>query len=240
MTSGKRKFRIINGAGARRPAPRRWFGFGRSANVAPRSGFEGRGGMMGGWIFLILLSIGAYVAAKLPPTEWTVTAELQGAATASDGDSLRLDGRRIRLEGIDAPEISQTCRRGEATWDCGGEARERLKTLISGLATACRLHGHDRYGRDLGVCEAGQRDLGREMVLSGYAVSYGRYQNEEDVAREGRVGLWSGDFVRPQAWRRSNGGAEEMPHGTDDWWGLIPQWLEEQVRVIFRRIVSGG
>nr|WP_225169086.1 thermonuclease family protein [Ensifer sp. IC4062] len=195
---------------------------------------------MSGWIFLALLSIGAYVAAKLPPPEQTVTAELQGVATASDGDSLRLNGRRIRLEGIDAPEIGQTCRRGEATWDCGGEARERLKMLISGLATACRLHGHDRYGRDLGVCAAGQRDLGREMVLSGYAVSYGRYQNEEDVAREGRVGLWSGDFVRPQAWRQSNGRAEEMPHDADDWWRLILQWLEEQVRVIFRRIVHGG
>lgn len=196
--------------------------------------------MMGGWIFLILLSIGAYVAAKLPPPERTVTGELQGAATASDGDSLRLDGRRIRLEGIDAPEIGQTCRRGEAAWDCGGEARERLKRLTGGLTTACRLHGHDRYGRDLGVCEAGQRDLGREMVLSGYAVSYGRYQNEEDMARKGGVGVWSGDFLRPQAWRRSNGGAEETPHQTDNWSGFILQWLEEQVREIFRKFVNGG
>ncbi|MCA1405229.1 thermonuclease family protein [Ensifer sp. IC3342] len=240
MRSGKWKFRIINGAGAGSPAPRRRFGFGRSAAAEPRRGSEGRGGIVGGWIFLILLSIGAYVAAQLPPPERTVTGELQGAATASDGDSLRLGGRRIRLEGIDAPEIGQACRRGEATWNCGEEARERLKTLVSGLATSCRLHGHDRYGRDLGVCEAGQRDLGREMVLSGHAVSYGRYQNEEDAAREGRVGIWSGDFVRPQAWRQSNGGVEEMPHDTGDWSGLVLQWLEEQVRVIFRRIVYGG
>ncbi|MBB4187565.1 endonuclease YncB(thermonuclease family) [Sinorhizobium terangae] len=196
--------------------------------------------MIGGWVFLILLSIGAYIAAKLPPPERTVTGELQGAATASDGDSLRLNGRRIRLEGIDAPEIGQTCRRGETTWDCGGEARERLTTLIRGHATACRLHGHDRYGRDLGVCEAGQRDLGREMVISGYAVSYGRYQSEEDAAREERVGIWSGDFVRPQAWRRSNGGAEEMPHEMDNWSGLILQWLEDQIRVMFRRFLDGG
>lgn len=196
--------------------------------------------MTGGWIFLILLSIGAYVAGKLPPPERTVTGEVQGTATASDGDSLRLGGHRIRLEGIDAPEIGQTCRRGEATWDCGGEAHERLKSLVRGIATACRLHGNDRYGRELGVCEAGQRDLGREMVLSGYAVSYGRYQNEEDEAREGRVGIWSGHFVRPQAWRQSNGGAEEMPHDADDWSGLVLRWLEEQVRMIFRRVVDGG
>ncbi|MDK1373150.1 MULTISPECIES: thermonuclease family protein [unclassified Sinorhizobium] len=236
MRSGRRRFRILSGAGASPPQPRRRFGFSRSGTVEPKRG----SGMTGGWIFLILLSIGAYVAAQLPPPERTVTGELQGAATASDGDSLRLDGRRIRLEGIDAPEIGQTCRRGGATWDCGGEARQYLKTLTSGLTTACRLHGHDRYGRDLGVCEAGQRDVGREMVLSGYAVSYGRYQNEEEAAREGGVGVWSGDFVRPQAWRRSNGGAEETPHEADNWSGLILQWIEEQGRVIFKRLVNGG
>ncbi|MDK1386735.1 thermonuclease family protein [Sinorhizobium sp. 8-89] len=240
MRPGNRKFRIINGTGAKPPAPGRGFGFGRPAGALPRKRADGRGGMIGGWMFLLLLSIGAYFAAKLPPPEQTVTGELQGAASASDGDSLRLDGRRVRLEGIDAPEIGQTCRRGDVTWDCGAEARQRLRALTSGLATVCRLHGRDRYGRDLGVCEAGQRDLGREMVLSGYAVSYGRYQHEEEVAREGRVGLWAGDFVRPQAWRRSHGGAEETPHEASDRLELAFQWLEEQARAIFRRIVDGG
>ncbi|RVI61297.1 thermonuclease family protein, partial [Sinorhizobium meliloti] len=137
--------------------------------------------MAGGWIFLVLLGIGAYIATQLPAPERPVTGELSGPASASDGDSLRLDGRRIRIEGIDAPEIGQMCRRGETAWDCGAQARRRLVALVAGTTTVCRLHGRDRYGRELGVCAAGGADLGREMVLSGHAVSYGLYRDEEET-----------------------------------------------------------
>lgn len=88
--------------------------------------------MAGGWIFLVLLGIGAYVASQLPPPERPMTGELRGLASASDGDSLRIDGRRIRIEGIDAPEIGQMCRRGEDVWDCGAQARQRLADLVAG------------------------------------------------------------------------------------------------------------
>ncbi|WEX79186.1 thermonuclease family protein [Sinorhizobium numidicum] len=202
-------------------------------------GSEGRGGTIGGWIFLLLLSLGAYVAAKLPPPERSVTGELRGSASASDGDSLKLGGRRVRIEGIDAPEIGQTCRRGETVWDCGGEARRRLKALVDGTTASCRLHGRDRYGRDLGVCEAGGRDIGREMVLSGHAVSYGLYRDEEERAQSERSGLWAGDFVRPQEWRRTSGGGEETSHRAGDWLEFIVRWLEEEAREIVKGIGNG-
>ncbi|WP_457585948.1 thermonuclease family protein [Ensifer canadensis] len=95
----------------------------------------GRMGTIGGWIFFLLLCVGAYFASQMPPPERTVTGELSGVASASDGDSLRLDGRRIRLEGIDAPEIGQTCNRDGAEWDCGADARQRLRAMVAG--------GHD-------------------------------------------------------------------------------------------------
>jgi len=86
--------------------------------------------MLGGWIILLLLSIVAYYADKLPVGERATTGEARGAASASDGDSLRLDGKRIRIEGIDAPELDQSCERDGETWDCGRQARERLRALI--------------------------------------------------------------------------------------------------------------
>ncbi|PST21861.1 thermonuclease family protein [Mesorhizobium plurifarium] len=191
--------------------------------------------MAGGWIFLVLLGIGAYVASQLPPPERPMTGELRGLASASDGDSLRIDGRRIRIEGIDAPEIGQMCRRGEDVWDCGAQARQRLADLVAGAMIVCRLHGHDRYGRELGVCAADGTDLGREMVLSGHAVSYGLYRGEEETARAGRSGLWAGDFVRPQEWRRSKGRAAEGPHRATGWLEIILEWLQEHASAIMAR-----
>ncbi|MCA1371248.1 thermonuclease family protein [Bradyrhizobium sp. BRP14] len=241
MKPQNRRFRIIGGSAGRPTPSGRRFAFGRPENDGPprHRAQQGRAGMISGWVFLFLLSIGAFVAAKLPPPEPPVTGQLRGSASASDGDSLRIDGRRIRLEGIDAPEIGQTCRRGEAVSDCGAEARLRLKALIEGATTVCRLHGRDRYGRELGVCEADGRDIGREMVLSGHAVSYGLYRDEEEAARGDKAGLWEGDFIRPQEWRRSNGKAEESPHLAGDWLELIARWLEEQVSAIATRILGG-
>ncbi|QFI66622.1 Nuclease [Sinorhizobium alkalisoli] len=201
---------------------------------------QGRGSLIGGWLFLLVLSIGAYFASRLPPPEKPLTGELHGAAAASDGDSLRLGGRRVRIEGIDAPEIGQSCRRGKDDWDCGAEARRRLASLVGATTTRCRLHGRDRYGRELGICESGGRDIGRAMVLSGLAVSYGLYRAEEETARERQAGLWSGDFVRPQEWRRTNGKPAETPHRADDWLELIARWIEDEIRTLAKGIIGGG
>lgn len=195
--------------------------------------------MTGGWIILLLLAVGAYFADRLPRGERASTGELSGIATAGDGDSLRLEGRRIRIEGIDAPELSQSCQRGGVAWDCGLQARDRLRALIAAGDTHCRLHGRDRYGRDLATCQAGGRDVGREMVLSGYAVSYGRYQAEEARAEGERRGLWSGEFVTPGEWRRTNGHPDETPHVVDGWLEAIRRWLLEQLTALLSGIGNG-
>ncbi|WP_442892179.1 thermonuclease family protein [Ensifer sp. MJa1] len=192
--------------------------------------------MASGWIILLLLAVGAYFADRLPRAERSVTGEARGIAMAGDGDSLRLDGKRIRIEGIDAPELDQTCRRGGADWDCGRQARDRLRTLISSGDTHCRLHGRDRYGRDLATCQAGGRDIGREMVLSGYAVSYGLYAAEEARAENERRGLWSGEFVSPGEWRRTNGHPDETPHVIDGWLETIRRWLLERLTALISSI----
>jgi endonuclease YncB( thermonuclease family) len=125
-----------------------------------------------------------------------------GHLRIADGDSLELDGVRIRLLGIDAPELDQTCRAAGEPHPCGREAREHLLHLIGGRPVTCLSTELDRYGRRLGHCRAGDVDLNAEMVRTGWAVAYGGYDREEAEARAHGRGLWSGDFVWPQDFRR--------------------------------------
>jgi hypothetical protein len=54
-----------------------------------------------------------------------------------DGDTLRLDGVRVRLWGMDAPELGEMCLRGEHTYDAGAAARDALAGLVGGRAVEC-------------------------------------------------------------------------------------------------------
>ena len=97
--------------------------------------------------------------------------EIRGSAEAVDGDSLLMSGDRVRLYAIDAPELHQPCRSGDA---CGERAHEHLAKLIAGHDLLCEKRDTDRYGRDVAQCyvmETGQdgksvkgTDIGRAMV----------------------------------------------------------------------------
>ncbi len=130
---------------------------------------------------------------------------LHGAVRVVDGDSLELDGERIRLDGIDAPELRQSCGPPSAAWACGLKAREALRRAAEAGGVSCRPLDGDRYGRTVAVCRAGEADLGRAMVEAGLAVATGlAYAPEEAAARAARRGLWSGPFETPAAWRRQH------------------------------------
>ncbi|MBS0233683.1 MAG: thermonuclease family protein [Proteobacteria bacterium] len=122
-----------------------------------------------------------------------------------DGDSLWVGDDEVRLRGIDAPEWKQRCERaGGAAWSCGEAARDALARLIGGDAVSCTISERDVYGRMLGHCHAGGRDLNAQMVISGMAVAFGGYGNEQDKARSERRGLWAGDFEEPRDWRATH------------------------------------
>ena len=130
---------------------------------------------------------------------------LEGRAQVTDGDTIRIGESRIRLKGIDAPEMEQRCSRAGRSYACGETARRVLIDLVSGETVRCRATGRDRYQRILARCTVNGRDIGARMVEGGWAVSYGRdYEPEETRARSRSAGLWEGDFERPQAWRREN------------------------------------
>lgn len=159
---------------------------------------------------LVILGLGALVSARL---DRVAEQELAGSAIVNDGDSITIGSQRIRLRGIDAPELSQTCRRGGADYACGRASRDALAALVRGRTVSCTGWERDRYERLLAVCTAGGRDLNRSQVEAGWAVAYGDYRDLEDDARRQRSGLWAGTFERPQEWRVRHGGLLEDEHG---------------------------
>ena len=141
---------------------------------------------------------------------------LTGGLRAVDGDSLARGDERLRLMGIDAPELDQTCRRGPEIWRCGEAAKRALAELMAPPGAVCKGSRRDKYRRLLVTCQQGGRDLNRIMVETGYAVAFGAYEQEEASARARHMGLWSGEFQRPGDWRRAHKAtmADEAPHLT--------------------------
>lgn len=129
-----------------------------------------------------------------------------GKARATDGDSLRMGDKRIRLFGIDAPESAQSCKIEGEPWACGRASRKALERLTRGQVLTCLVRDMDRE-RLVSVCQANGVDVGRQMVRRGWAVAYTRYSMdylpEEIAARRDRLALWRSQFERPAAWRAS-------------------------------------
>src|SRR5262245_35638337 len=139
-----------------------------------------------------------------------------GGAIVNDGDSLTLGMQRVRLRGIDAPELAQTCVMDGVTYPCGRRSREMLARLVGGKAVSCSGSRRDRFDRLLGVCVAGGVDLNRTQVATGWAIAYGDYFEDEKQARLKRLGLWAGSFDRPRDWRDTHGRMYEGAHRPSD------------------------
>ena len=139
---------------------------------------------------------------------------IKGKATVVDGDTITINNTKIRFSGIDAPEsyfygMTQYCEKPNGKiWACGKKATAALKELIGKNEVECSDEGNDKYGRTLSICYANGVDLQSEMVRSGMAVAYirysTRYENEMIEAMTNRAGIWSGDFLDPEDWRRQN------------------------------------
>jgi endonuclease YncB( thermonuclease family) len=139
---------------------------------------------------------------------WLMRGQLQqdvtGAAQAIDGDSLKVGGVEVRLQGIDAPELMQICSVSGRDTPCGREARAHLRRLVSGGLATCIGSERDRYGRMLANCRVRGIDINAAMVRDGHAVAFGGYESEEAEARQAYRGLWAGTFARPRDWRAAN------------------------------------
>jgi endonuclease YncB( thermonuclease family) len=130
---------------------------------------------------------------------------LSGPAKVIDGDSLEIQGKRIRLLGIDAPEATQSCDSEGQKWPCGQASAERLRGLIGDDAVTCDGSEVDRYGRLLAVCRLAGVDLNQAMVADGWATAFRRYSDvyvvDETRARAAKLGLWASSFELPEVYR---------------------------------------
>ncbi len=160
---------------------------------------------------LALLAFALSVVAGAGLATCAKAAELSGSATAIDGDDLALTTvehglQRIRLWGVDAPELRQTCRRGGESWSCGAEAHAALGALVQGQQVVCegRARWHvTSVWRVKRQCFAGGVDLGEQLVLRGLAVSRRpHYEPAQETARIAGAGMWEGCFRDPSWWRK--------------------------------------
>ncbi len=163
---------------------------------------------------LVAAGLGIIVFAMVEPLPRTVA----GVASVVDGDTLEIDGARVRLAGIDAPELAQTCTdAGGAEWPCGTAASERLGELIGTTALSCQIEERDRYRRLVGVCEATGQDIGALMVREGLALSAERHFALEQDARSARRGIWVGAFEAPADYRERT--------ADDGFFDMLEQWM---------------
>jgi endonuclease YncB( thermonuclease family) len=205
---------MATGEGGRLVAVSRKLLAGMSGNLlrrplAWRFGLSGRRGLGKGLRALAIAAAAAlcvmvYDRMFGPPDRPIFT----GAARVVDADTLVVAGERVRLDGLDAPEIAQTCQREGVTWPCGTDAAMALHNHIAGRHVACGVSGRDSYGRMVGQCRTEEGDIGAWLVSEGLALAYTRYSwryvPEELMARWQRRGMWAGRFERPEEWRRSH------------------------------------
>lgn len=152
----------------------------------------------------LLILVAALAAAALQARQGRA---LAGSARIIDGDTIRLDGAVVRLRGIDAPELRQTCTGADgAEHACGRLSARYLETLVGASAVTCAGRGTDRYGRLLGDCSVGSGASGialnRTMVEAGWAVAFGDHERVQAMARADKRGMWAWDFEQPADWRR--------------------------------------
>lgn len=140
-----------------------------------------------------------------------------GIAQAQDGDSLTINGTRIRLFGIDAPEFDQTCTRGQTKWACGAESADHLSKLVTGREVRCSQLGKDQFGRILGRCTVGGFEVNRIVVERGWATAFRKYSTDyvasENRAKDAGLGIWAGAFQVPSEVRTEKRGMRSMTKG---------------------------
>ncbi|MGE4322441.1 MAG: thermonuclease family protein [Sphingobium sp.] len=105
------------------------------------------------------------------------------ACTVTDGDTIKCRGERIRLLGIDAPEI-HGCRKGRVCVLGDGQASKlALERMMRGKVRIDRV-GRDRYGRSLSHVYAGRENVACRLVKKGLATYQRAWDNGRRLARE--------------------------------------------------------
>ena len=124
-----------------------------------------------------------------------------------DGDTIVLNGEKIRFSGIDAPELKQTCIQNDVKVECGLSAKMLLVKKIGNNIPKCISEGKDVYKRTIAECFVNGESLSKFLVRSGYAFAYRKYSKkfnkDEEFAKTNKAGMWSMTFQYPWSFRRN-------------------------------------
>lgn len=116
-----------------------------------------------------------------------IAREVTGTAKVRDADTIVVAGVPVRLNGIDAPELSTRY---------GRDGKYFMERLLRGHDVTCELNGERTYDRWVGTCFIdldGQRaDIGAVVISNGYALdcrrySGGRYRSLEPAGARSRL-----------------------------------------------------
>ena len=126
----------------------------------------------------------------------------------TDGDTIKINGEKIRFSGIDTPELKQNCIKEGESDPCGITAKQILIDKIGNNKVICISEGKDQYKRTLAECFVNDESLSSYLVRSGYAFAYRRYSKkfiiDENYAKFNKLGMWSMEFDYPWDWRKKN------------------------------------
>ena len=125
-----------------------------------------------------------------------------------DGDTIVLNGEKIRFSGIDTPELKQTCLKDDQEVPCGMVAKRLLAEKIGNATVECINQGKDTYKRTLAECFVNGESLSKFLVRSGYAFAYRKYSTkfikDEEFAKANKLGMWAMTFQYPWDFRKAS------------------------------------
>ncbi len=115
------------------------------------------------------------------------------------------DGTEVALE--NGPELEQQGKIGDALYPAGKEAAEFLTRLIGDRVVTMYVNAdtdeYRRGDRRTGLCFVDDTNLGLELILNGWAIAdHSLTVPAELIARRNKRGLWRGEFVPPDRWRK--------------------------------------
>jgi len=162
-------------------------------------------------MIMVLLSLVAVLLATSASAD-----PISGPAKAVDSTVIDIAGQRIMLFGIDSVMRKQSCTIGGKVWQCWPVAVRNLEILLDQGPASCEATGEpDVFGRILARCTINGQSLNEQLVRRGYAVARPSESTEyiaaEVAAREEKVGLWRGEFMMPDKFRRAAGIFVERP-----------------------------
>lgn len=132
---------------------------------------------------------------------------VSGAVRVLSGDTLVMNGGVIKLYGVAAPDIKQTCAAHDGRgYRCGQQSAMWLSGWLSDNVVDCHILQENPQGVLTGVCSLGPYDIGAAIINSGWAVADVRqtniYQPYQNQALENRRGMWDGKFYMPWDWQK--------------------------------------